>query len=341
AHLDLSRGPRAVPKPSPPAAASRPTESIPAVAVDFGSLPQRSRPSDPILSFPTRAPFERSRQPRVWSPTIIGAEHASEDYAPSEAVADPRVVNPSFRIAAAAIVIALVLFCVVTVYIIFSGGRRRPPAPETKPAVIAENVEQPPFIPTPPDALDYKDQAAPEPVPAPTRANEVKKTVPAKTPSPSSIPKTPTAVKPKPVLMDRPSSAPREPVIARPSAPREATPARVERSNVEARLVRVRSMRIASGVRYDLTFDLQDESGRHAQWERMQIWMRSASGVSRAEAIPFVHRLGAGGALTFTISVDFLGHSPADWQGRVVCTTIGSDNDGRALRASFGTNLMP
>jgi hypothetical protein len=100
-------------------------------------------------------------------------------------------------------------------------------------------------------------------------------------------------------------------------------------------------MRTASGVRYDLTYDLQDESGRHAQWKRMLISTRSASGVSHSEAIPFVHRLGARGALTFTVSVEMRGRSEADWQGRVVCTTTGSDYDGKPLLASFGTNVRP
>jgi hypothetical protein len=115
----------------------------------------------------------------------------------------------------------------------------------------------------------------------------------------------------------------------------------MEPGSVDARLIRVRSMRTGSGVRYDLTFDLQDESGRHAQWERMLISTRSASGVSHTQAVPFVHRLGANGALTFTVSVEMRGNTEPDWHGRVVCTATGADNDGRPLRASFGASVIP
>jgi len=54
-----------------------------------------------------------------------------------------------------------------------------------------------------------------------------------------------------------------------------------------------------------------------------------------------VHRLGASGTLTFTISVELAGGREADWQGRVVCTTLGWDNRGGALQTSFGANLTP
>ena len=129
-------------------------------------------------------------------------------------------------------------------------------------------------------------------------------------------------------------------VVKTPSL-RESPLPRIEPGSLDARLIRIRSMRVPSGMRYDLTFDLQDESGRHAQWERMLISTRSASGISHTQAVPFVHRLGANGALTFTVSVEMHGKSEPDWHGRVVCTTTGADNDGRPLRASFGASVTP
>jgi hypothetical protein len=122
---------------------------------------------------------------------------------------------------------------------------------------------------------------------------------------------------------------------------REPAMPRVDPGNIDARLIRVRSMRTMSGMRYDLTFDLQDSSGRHAQWERMLISTRSASGISHTQAVPFVHRLGANGALTFTLSVEMPGRSEPDWHGRVICTTSGEDVDGRPVRASFAASVRP
>jgi len=109
----------------------------------------------------------------------------------------------------------------------------------------------------------------------------------------------------------------------------------------DARLVRVRSRKTPEGVRYDLTFNMLERAGRAAQWQRVLISTRSASGASHSEAIPFSHRLGAAGALTFTISVELTGRSEADWQGRIVCTTLGWDNNGGPLQASFGANVTP
>lgn len=94
-------------------------------------------------------------------------------------------------------------------------------------------------------------------------------------------------------------------------------------------------------MRYDLTFSMQEQAGRSAQWQRVLVTTRSASGVNHSQAIPFAHRLGAAGALTFTISVELAGRSQTDWQGRVVCTTLGWDNQGAPLQASFGANLTP
>jgi len=109
----------------------------------------------------------------------------------------------------------------------------------------------------------------------------------------------------------------------------------------DARLIRVRSRKTAAGFRYDLTFNMQEQAGRAAQWQRVLISTRSASGMNHSEAIPFSHRLGAAGALTFTISVELTGRSESDWQGRIVCTTLGWDNNGAPLQASFGATVTP
>jgi hypothetical protein len=109
----------------------------------------------------------------------------------------------------------------------------------------------------------------------------------------------------------------------------------------DARLIRVRSTKTQAGIRYDLTFNMQEQAGRAANWQRVLVSTRSMSGASHSQAIPFSHKLGATGALTFTISVELTGHSESDWQGRVTCTTLGWDNKGTPLQASFGANVTP
>jgi hypothetical protein len=57
--------------------------------------------------------------------------------------------------------------------------------------------------------------------------------------------------------------------------------------------------------------------------------------------IPFQHWLAGSGALTFTVNVDMAGPSEDDWRGRISCMSVGADETGRPLRASFGTNVAP
>lgn len=329
----------------------RPSASVPSRAIAqpapdpetsavAGEEPWRA----PIPSAPpaSAGPMSESRS---WSPAILGVEHRTENYAFGEPP-ESRSDNPAFRVAAASLVVALVLFCIVAVYVFFSGGTRRQTAaraPQSIPTTPLE--EQPPLIPTPAEALDYRDQQALAPASAVSvdsaHPDQTRKPVAERTALPAAPARTPPAVRPTPVLMHGASKAPVKPAMTGASITREPPLARVEQGRVDARLIRIRSMRTASGVRYDLTFDLQDESGRHAQWERLQISTRSASGISHVQAIPFVHRLGARGALTFTVSVEMRGRSEADWQGRIMCTTMGSDDDGKPLRASFGTTVTP
>ena len=319
-----------------------------------------------MSSVATLAEFRSKRKARSWSPSILAVGEAAEEYAydaSSERGPEPfyRFDSPSFRIVAAAMVVALVLFCVVAIYTFFSGGAQRRLAAQRSQPAPAAVAEQPPFIPTPDSARDYEeeqargsapneqrpdaDHASPSqtsPTPSITRAEKAGPDTRNQRPETGSPrPTWPTSVRPTPVSTSRPSNAPTSPAMTMPSTAREPALPRGEVGFVDSRLVRVRSMRTGTGVRYDLTFDLQDESGRHAQWERMLISTRSASGVTRSDTVPFVHRLGAHGALTFTVSVEMRGHSEPDWRGKIVCTTLGSDDGGKMLRASFGANVTP
>ena len=261
-----------------------------------------------------------------------------------------RLEGPGFRMAAIATVILLAVLGLAAIYSLFSNFSRRSTPSQIKAAsAIKDTPEQLPFVATPKEAQEYKEEPpavsptsepSSEPAIEPERRDEPERRerIPTSpvgpgdrvSPSTHPMPKTKIAATPAP-----PSVAP-----PRISPPMPALP-RGDSGGFDARLVRVRSRKTPEGVRYDLTFNMLERAGRAAQWQRVLISTRSASGASHSEAIPFSHRLGAAGALTFTISVELTGRSEADWQGRIVCTTLGWDNNGGPLQASFGANVTP
>lgn len=254
--------------------------------------------------------------------------------------------RPGFRVAAIATVIALAVFALVVMHAFVSNLSRRPSSPVVRVASATEAAPQPlPSVPTPQEAQDFKEEqpasvasTPPEPRaerPVDRKGNEAV--------SPSTTERSvrsTTVAQPGP----KPSVAtPPQPPVTMTQVSASSMPAlpRGNSGGFDARLIRVRSRKTPSGFRYDLTFNMQEQANRSAQWQRVLITTRSASGTSRSEAIPFAHRLGATGALTFTISVELTGRSEADWHGRIVCTTLGWDNKGAPLQASFGANLTP
>ncbi|MEK6320406.1 MAG: hypothetical protein AABN33_01855 [Acidobacteriota bacterium] len=240
--------------------------------------------------------------------------------------------RPGFRVAAIATVIALAVFALVAMYAFLSNLSRRPPAPPARVASVTEAAPQP-FVPTPQEAQDYKEEPAPVALPTPEPRSD----------RPVSTSRTERSVRSVQSAAKAPGARPSEtpnPMTKASTSPMPALP-RGNSGGFDARLVRARSRKTPSGFRYDLTFNMQEQAGRSAQWQRVLVTTRSASGVNHSQAIPFAHRLGATGALTFTISVELTGRSDADWHGRVVCTTLGWDNKGAPLQASFGANLTP
>ena len=252
--------------------------------------------------------------------------------------------RPAFRVAAIATIIALVVFGLVATYTFVSRTPRRTSSPAVQVASKTEPAPQPlPFVPTPQEAQDYKEEA---PVPAvstspgpQTPAERARNESPLSSPTEQAVRKNTVAQPlPKP-----PAKTPPPPPVTTTRVSNPPMPAlpRGNSGGFDARLIRVRSRKTTAGFRYDLTFNMQEQAGRSAQWQRVLINTRSASGMNHSEAIPFSHRLGAAGALTFTISVELTGRSESDWQGRIVCTTLGWDNNGAPLQASFGANVTP
>ncbi|MEN3333796.1 MAG: Double zinc ribbon [Blastocatellia bacterium] len=265
-----------------------------------------------------------------------------------------------YRLAAIVISVALGLLALIGIYTVISNAARKPVQPSTK-NTSAKNNSAPPAITvqTPQSAVDYQEQAAAN-VAQPTvrdAANAPRSEVAGDAQIKTRRSLEPADTQPQRAVDARTFPAPREPGAAQPTRPVQpvtAAPATLRQPAatelvlprgtfglVDARLTSVRASRTAGGYRYDLTFHMADQAGHATQWERMAIVTRAASGASRQQQIPFYHRLGADGSLSFTVSVEMPGRAPADWQGRIICTSVGSDSSGKTYRASFGANVSP
>ncbi|HKQ04068.1 MAG TPA: hypothetical protein VJ464_02970 [Blastocatellia bacterium] len=264
------------------------------------------------------------------------------------------------RLLAIGIVAALVVLALLGLYAVISNASRRPTPSTTKPASAKTISQQPSItIQTPQTASDYQNQASVNPPPAdvssdsgPARAQNVEEPQP-KTPrhideAPPAARRATDAHTQAETLEpgDAPARHPQQAVSAQTPTTRQpaATELILPRGTfglVTARLAGVRAARTAGGYRYDLTFHMADHAGHATQWERLAIVTRSTSGATRQQQIPFFHRLGADGTLSFTVSVEMPGRGPADWQGRIICTSIGSDSSGKPCHASFGANVSP
>ena len=282
-----------------------------------------------------------------------GETREAEEAAPVSALADD---ERKHRLAAIAISVALGVLALIGLYAVISNASRRP-APAAKTATAKNNSPQPSItVQTPPAASEYQSEAPANPHPS-VDQNDVAPRGDADGASQSRPRRDKVEVSPSPTrAADARMPAPvSEPAAARRPQPAEmAQPAMVRQPAatelvlprgtfglVAARLTGMRAARTAHGYRYDLTFHMADQAGHATQWERLAIVTRSNSGATRQQQIPFFHRLGADGSLSFTVSVEMPGHAPADWQGRIICTSIGSDSSGKTYRASFGANVSP
>jgi len=281
--------------------------------------------------------------------------------------------RPGFRLAAVVTAIALGILGFIAVSKVISQLTRKSSSPAQIVSKTGVAPQPAPFVATPREAQEYQEQPSPEPQ---SKAEEPAAVKP-KVEEPAVVKprvEEPAVVKPRVeepaigkqkeharaeaspnVSPERNVQRPNTQAVQRPpavTAPVSPPPGRVSNAQVpalpsanasgfDARLIRIRSSRTSAGVRYDLTFNMQEQGGRMAQWQRVLISTHSASGNRHSEAIPFSHRLGPAGALTFTISVELSGRSEADWRGQVVCTTLGWDKQGAPLQARFGANVAP
>jgi hypothetical protein len=254
----------------------------------------------------------------------------------------------SFRIAAIMIIVGLVVLSLAGLYTLYSNVSRKPASLAARSAEKSSaSAPEPEFIPTPQAALDYKEEPVaaqrPEAASAGDQAAQEKEPARAAAVAPARPAARQVEERSQPATSAQPAPvAPQTPVTVRRQA--GATDLVLPRGTyglVDARLIRMRARQTPSGYRYDLTFNLQEQAGRVAQYDRLAVVTHSASGINHSEVMPFSHRLGAAGDLTFTISVELKGRSEPDWQGRIICTTSGTDNQGRPLRTSFGAHVSP
>jgi len=290
-------------------------------------------------------------------PAVADDAGELEELPPGDLVAQDE--GRKYRRAAMVISITLAVLALIGVYAVISNATRKPAASATKNASARNNSPQPTItVQTPPAAVDYHEPLTASTAPpsdrteASTPRNEMASEAQTRSRRSVELDHSP----PQKVAEARTVTTPRQPIAAPsprplqtvPAAPPMRQPATTELvlprgtfGLVNARLTGVRGSRTASGYRYDLTFHMADQAGHATQWERLAIVTRAASGASRQQQLPFYHRLGADGTLSFTVSVEMPGRAPADWQGRIICTSIGSDSTGKTYRASFGANVSP
>lgn len=310
----------------------------------------RSKSKEPTYTLMGLSETARHEEP-VASPISESSSDSSLDRELMPQVESSRSQS-SFRNAAYIIVVCLILFGLLGAISLYRSLSRRPDSSSSKKAdkSIAA-AQQPVAVYTPQAALDYK-----EPTPEP-ESQEIKSEQEIESAAQEVKPDRETArsgasdvsvAQPKrsddterkpPLVRQEPAPASTSIPVSKPAPASELVLPRGTFGRVDARLLNVKSRKTQNGIRYDLTFNMQDQGGQTTQWERLSISTRSASGISKSQVMPFYHRLGAAGTLTFTVSVEMQGRSQPDWQGRIICTSIGTDQSGKSSRASFGANV--
>ena len=324
-----------------------PREPIETIELDFSHETQRQEESE---ANPITISRDSGRAGVLWAEVkdraralrerITGSGYASifglaASYESQRRPAPP----PGMRLAARATAIALSLFALGALYLFYRQVTRKPtrsaPAAAVKSGSGQVAQAESPVIATPPEARDYREEPAPaaqEPA-DPAQPNQAQKQT-----NPYRVSNDAVAPRIGASPPDR-STAPTQPAT-QPSGMAETVPSTTS-GRFNAQLVRVRSYKAPSGYSYTLTFTLFEHTGRPIKWERLSIVTRSASGATHTDMVPFQHWLAGSGALTFTLNVDMAGPSEDDWRGRISCMSVGADETGRPLRASFGTNVAP
>lgn len=254
-----------------------------------------------------------------------------------------------FRLAAAAIAIGLSVFALASLYTFSADARRKPLADRSETAQQSEaKAEESLFIPTPQSALEYKEHEPELITPAESeepRAELQQRSYGANRSSVAAVEgkqgtQSQGEAPPPRRSQDTTPEPPQAPMTRATHTPEMPLP-RASNGKIESNLTRVRGRRTQTGFRYDLTFTLREMTGNALRWEQLLIATLASSGLRHTEVIPFRHRLGGSGMMTFTVSVEMPGASEADWRGRIICTGIGYDDAGRSTRTAFSANVSP
>ena len=248
---------------------------------------------------------------------------------PNEGVSDPHNTPLGMRLAARATAIALILITLAGTYIVYNLVTRTPSrSSRTNQNNIAEQGS--PLIATPQEARDYKPESE---LPSTSGTDEV---TAGHIDPPAPLSEAGVGVAPRTSL-----AAPARSGLANLATASYDSRPPAGGGRFSARLIRVRSYRSSLGYRYTLTFTLYEQAGRPMQWERLSIVTESANGATHSESLPFQYVLAGSGALTFTVNVEMAGASEADWRGHISCMSVGADDSGRPMRASFGADVAP
>lgn len=244
--------------------------------------------------------------------------------------------RPSHRIAARATAVALVLFGLAASYKLYASLSQKPAPAQLTTLDRASEEQADLFIPTPPAARDYVEE--------PTESAAL-------TEGDALAPKRgDTGLGAK--ALGRGVSHKDRGVEVMPSSRSNATsvtqasavppdPQQSAAARVTLNLVRIRARRTAEGYQYELTFGVEERTGRAVLWKQLSVTTRSASGLNRSQMMPFSERLDRSGRLTFTVDAVMPGTSESDWRGRIICSSFGVDDTSKVVRATFGTDVSP
>jgi hypothetical protein len=264
-------------------------------------------------------PEKRQRQSSDWGVGLLSTEDA-----------DPHNTPKGMRLAARATAIGLILITLAGIYTIYSLMTR---TPLRYSRIDQDNIvhQESPLIATPQQAREYKAEPESQATSATDDPGSGAVDLPPRVGDARGV-----GVAPRTAL-----AAPARSGQASVAAASYDSRTPVNGGRFSTQLVRVRSYRSPSGYRYTLTFTLFEQAGRSMQWERLSIVTQSANGATHSESLPFQYVLAGSGAMTFTVNVEMAGASEADWRGHISCMSVGADDSGRPLRASFGADVAP
>lgn len=238
-------------------------------------------------------------------------------------------------------------------------------------SVLIANTQPPVFVETPKAALDFNDQDQSLNSSISVDENIKKPQLDQKNTSGSKNPDRPGVVvfpqqKPQnnipddpnntpPVLLPKPNSPIAKPVVRVPidsDPPQLKTPRVIQTpkpynpieptttaiQGVSIKLIRISPRSTAQGQSYDVTLNVQNNSGQLIQWENLTL---AAQGVPNNLSVtyPFINRLGSPGNIVFTYKTPNFYTTATNIGARIHCSLFGKTVNNSRVKVSVSTSV--